>query len=114
MEAIMAIDKVKAYLSGIARNKAKEYTRKIRKEVPIEGDVVIVSSENLEQQVRYVLEGNEPVVCVVKISVDQSIEPRQASYKKADGQMASRPLEDMRPLLSPEIINEIMTSVTKD
>ena len=74
---------------------------------------LIDSSENLEQQVRYVLEGNEPVVCVVKISVDQSIEPRQASYKKADGQMASRPIEDMRPLLSPEIINEIMTSVTK-
>ena len=41
-------DKVKAYLSGIARNKAKEYTRKIRKEVSIEEDILIVSGENLE------------------------------------------------------------------
>ena len=43
-------DKVKAYLSGVTRNKAKEYTRKIRKEVPIEEDVLIVSSENLEHK----------------------------------------------------------------
>ena len=41
-------DKVKAYLSGVARNKAKEYTRKIRREVPIEEDLLIVSGENLE------------------------------------------------------------------
>ena len=43
-------DKIKAYLSGVARNKAKEYTRKIRKEVPIEDDILIVSSESLEQK----------------------------------------------------------------
>lgn len=43
-------DKVKAYLSGVARNKAKEYTRKIRKEVSIEEDILIVSSEDLERK----------------------------------------------------------------
>ena len=43
-------DKVKAYLSGVARNKAKEYTRKIRKEVPIEDDILIVSDESLEHK----------------------------------------------------------------
>lgn len=41
--------KVKAYLSGVTRNKAKEYTRKIRKEVLLEDDVIIVSGENVEQ-----------------------------------------------------------------
>ncbi len=42
-------DKVKAYLGAVARNKAKNYTRKIRKEIPLEDDVIIVSDENIEQ-----------------------------------------------------------------
>lgn len=42
-------DKVKAYLGGVARNKAKEYARKTGTEVPLEDDVVLVSGENLEQ-----------------------------------------------------------------
>lgn len=40
--------KVKAYLGGVARNKAKEYTRKIGIEVPLEEDQILVSEENLE------------------------------------------------------------------
>ena len=71
----------------------------------------INSSVNLENEVKRVLEGNEPMVCVVKTAPDQPIEPRQANYKKADGQLASRPLEDMRPLLEPEVIKEIMDSI---
>lgn len=41
--------KAKAYLGGVARNKAKEYTRKIGVEVPLEDDVIFISEENLEQ-----------------------------------------------------------------
>lgn len=41
-------DKVKAYLGGVARNKAKEYTRKSKKEVPLEDDVIIFSGEDVE------------------------------------------------------------------
>lgn len=41
--------KVKAYLGGVTRNKAKEYTRKIGAEVPLEDDVILISEENLEQ-----------------------------------------------------------------
>ena len=54
--------KVKAYLGGVARNKAKEYTRKIGIEVPLEDDVILISEENLEQEfeeqelVRYIRE----------------------------------------------------------
>lgn len=40
--------KVKAYLGGIARNKAKEYTRKIGTELSLEDDIIIISDENLE------------------------------------------------------------------
>ena len=39
-------DKVKAYLSGVARNKAKEYTRKIRKEVSTCLQVIINTSNS--------------------------------------------------------------------
>ena len=41
--------KVKAYLGGVARNKAKEYSRRVGTEVPLEDDVILISEENLEQ-----------------------------------------------------------------
>lgn len=41
--------KVKAYLGGVARNKAKEYTRKMGTGVSLEDDVILISKENLEQ-----------------------------------------------------------------
>lgn len=49
--------------------------------------------------------------CLVNVMVDpfQPIEPRQASYKTPDGQMVSRPLEDMKPLLEPEELEGIMS-----
>jgi len=40
--------KVKAYLGGIARNKAKERTRKAGIELPLEDDLLLVSKEDLE------------------------------------------------------------------
>ena len=40
--------KTKAFLGGVARNKAKEYTRKIGAEVPLEDDIILVLAENLE------------------------------------------------------------------
>lgn len=53
--------------------------------------------------------------CLVNVWIDpfQPIEPRQASYKTPEGQMASRPLEDMKPLLPAEEIEEIM-SISKN
>ena len=49
--------------------------------------------------------------CLVNVWIDpfQPIEPRQASYKTSEGQMESRPLEDMKPLLPAEEIEEIMS-----
>lgn len=54
-----------------------------------------------------------PTLTIVYVDPDQPIEPRQANYKTPDGQMASRPLEDMKPLLNPKEIEEIM-SISKD
>lgn len=41
-------DKIKAYLGGIARNKAKEKTRELRQEIALEDDIIILSDLNLE------------------------------------------------------------------
>ena len=41
--------KVKAYLSGIARNKAKEKTREMGRELPLEDDAVILSDLDVER-----------------------------------------------------------------
>lgn len=53
-----------------------------------------------------------PTLTTVWVDPEQPIVPRQANFKTQDGQMASRPLEDMRPLLPTEEIEEIM-SVSK-
>lgn len=53
-----------------------------------------------------------PTLTTVWVNPDQPIVPRQANYKTKEGQMASRPLEDMKPLLPEEELKEIM-SVSK-
>lgn len=59
--------------------------------------------------VREALDYNGPCLVNVKVDPFQPIEPRQASYKTAEGQMASRPLEDMNPLLDRDELREIMS-----
>lgn len=72
-------------------------------------DVIdLTEPEKMVESVARVLNHNKAIACVVKIAPDQSIEPRQASYRLPNGQMASRPLEDMRPLLPREELEEIM------
>lgn len=51
-----------------------------------------------------------PAVCLVEVYIAQKIMPRQTNYMKEDGQMASRPLEDMSPLLDREEFNQNMLS----
>ena len=62
-----------------------------------------IDSENrLSEQVSEVLNYDGPVVCTVKADITQAILPKQTNYMREDGQMASRPLEDMSPLLDRE------------
>lgn len=68
----------------------------------------IDSEENLEKQVAEVLAYPGPVVCTYKADIEQKILPRQTNYMREDGQMASRPLEDMSPLLDREEFNSCM------
>lgn len=62
----------------------------------------IESEERLKEQVREVLAYEGPAVCRVKADITQKILPKQTNYMREDGQMASRPLEDMSPLLERE------------
>lgn len=72
----------------------------------------IEKNSEIDKVVADVLAYDGPALCDVKVCITQPIQPRQANYKTPEGQMASRPLEDMKPLLPPEEIEEIM-SVSK-
>lgn len=68
----------------------------------------IENEEELEKKVSEVLEFGGPVVCTVNTDITQKILPKQCNYMRKDGQMASRPLEDMAPLLDRDILEECM------
>lgn len=68
----------------------------------------IENEEHLERQVREVLEYDGPVVCTVNTDITQKILPKQHNYMNEEGQMASRPLEDMVPLLDREEFERCM------
>lgn len=68
----------------------------------------ICGNQEIAATVEQVLAHQGPAVCVVEVSITQPIQPRQANYVTKEGQMASRPLEDMRPLLDREELREVM------
>jgi acetolactate synthase-1/2/3 large subunit len=57
------------------------------------------SHQDLEARVAELLDRPGPLVCVVRIARDQPTQPRAGSYQKPDGSMATRPMEDLLPLL---------------
>lgn len=63
---------------------------------------IITSHEHICEDVRRVLERPGPVVCEVQVTPNQTTAPRLSSYQRADGTMASRPLEDLWPFLPRE------------
>ena len=68
----------------------------------------IENEEKLSEQIEEVMSYDGPVVCTVNADIRQKIVPKQASYMKENGQMASRPLEDMAPLLEREELERVM------
>ena len=68
----------------------------------------IKNNSEIDKVVADMLSYDGPSLCDVKVSITQPIQPRQANYKTPEGQMASRPLEDMRPLLDRDELEEIM------
>ena len=62
----------------------------------------IANHEAIREQMSRVLSLPGPAVCEVMISPDQATMPRITSRLRADGTMASAPLEDMAPFLDRE------------
>lgn len=69
---------------------------------------VLQRMDDMKQTISEVLNFDGPALCMVWVDPAQPIVPRQANYKTPEGQMASRPLEDMRPLLEREELENIM------
>jgi acetolactate synthase-1/2/3 large subunit len=59
-----------------------------------------------------VLPGDDPVICVVDGDPDEIAEPRSTSQVLPDGSMASRPLEDLAPLLDPEVLKKELATAS--
>ena len=57
---------------------------------------------HLEQTIRDVLSGNEPVLCKIRTAKAHLTMPKVQAMKLPDGGMASKPLEDMWPYLPAE------------
>ena len=55
-----------------------------------------------------VLDGNDPVLCEVMISPEESTLPRSQSKVLPDGKMKSVPQEDLYPFLPREEFDEAM------
>jgi acetolactate synthase-1/2/3 large subunit len=72
---------------------------------------LIDNPNNLEDIVKETLNYAGPSLCVVKTDITQKILPKQVNYMKEDGQMASRPIEDMGPLLDREELKEALYGV---
>ena len=64
--------------------------------------VTITNNSELQSKIAETLNGNDPVICVVSVSIDLPVTPKQVSYKRKDGQIESLPLEYMNPPLSED------------
>ena len=62
----------------------------------------IENEENLEEKLREAMDSDGPVLVTFHADITQKILPKQSNYMNAQGQMESRPIEDMTPLLSRE------------
>ena len=68
----------------------------------------IHTNSELSDKVESVLNYDGPVICEVHTPIGLTAWPRQVSYMRKDGQMESKPLEYMDPLLSDEEMAENM------
>lgn len=71
----------------------------------------ITKNSEIDSVVADVLAYDGPVLCDVNVSIRQLIQPRQASFKNEKGQMQSRALEDMKPIMDAKVVNDILTKL---
>lgn len=71
----------------------------------------ISKNSEIENVIGEVLAYDGPVLCDVNVSIRQLIQPRQASFKNDKGQMQSRSLEDMKPIMDAEVVKDILSKL---
>ncbi len=71
----------------------------------------ITKNSEIDSVIGEVLEYDGPVLCVVNVSIRQLIQPRQANFKNEKGQMQSRALEDMKPLMEADMVKNILAKL---
>jgi len=64
----------------------------------------ITNNDELMNKINSVLTVEGPVLCELNISPSQGIIPKSSAYRRDDGSIESRPLEDMAPFLPREEI----------
>ena len=65
-------------------------------------------NKEITSKVAEVLNYDGPALCVVKADITQKVLPKQSNFMNKDGQMESRPLQDMTPLLDRDEMARIM------
>ena len=68
----------------------------------------ITDEKDLEKTVKAVFDYDGPVICRVKTDIMQKVLPKQSNYMNDKGQMESRPLQDMFPLLDRDELTGCM------
>jgi acetolactate synthase-1/2/3 large subunit len=62
----------------------------------------IRTNAEIDAGVQAVLQIDGPTLCELNISIDQGITPKASTFRREDGTLESRPLEDMAPFLPRE------------
>ena len=68
----------------------------------------IRTNAEIEDGIRGVLQTEGPTLCELNIGAEQGITPKASAFRREDGTLESRPLEDMAPFLPREEIWENM------
>jgi acetolactate synthase-1/2/3 large subunit len=71
--------------------------------------VKISNNDDIVKKIKKVLKITGPVLCEVNIDYKQKRMPKAASFKRPDGKIESKPLEDMWPFLPKEEVKNNMS-----
>jgi acetolactate synthase-1/2/3 large subunit len=72
--------------------------------------VKINNNDEVVKKIKQVLKIDGPVLCEVNVDYKQKRMPKAASFKRPDGKIESKPLEDMWPFLPEEEVKKNMSS----
>jgi acetolactate synthase-1/2/3 large subunit len=68
----------------------------------------ILRQPELSREIGRALAMEGPVLCEINVAVGQGISPKATAFRRPDGTLESRPLEDMAPFLPREEVSENM------